>query len=61
MFLALQKDRYADPAYRAALTPIQEWSIRVNKAAYDKDESTIYKMAQAWEAHKRVLMTRDDP
>ena len=59
--LALQRDPYADPAYRATLAPIQEWAIRVNRAAYEKDTATTKKLSTAWEAQKRVLMTSTDP
>ena len=59
--LALQRDRYADPAFRATLAPIQEWAIRVNRASYENNVPVLKQMSQAWEAHKRVLMTATDP
>ena len=61
MVLALQKDKWADPAYRACFAPIREWAIRVNKAHYEGDATTKHNMMQAWEAHKRVVLTAADP
>ena len=48
MDLMLQRPKYADPLYHATILPAMEWVIRINVAAYNNNEKTLQKHANAW-------------